>query len=51
MKKYIIPEMTIVQIKRGVHLLSGSEPGLTGTYTGGTILGREADFDFDDEEE
>ena len=51
MKKYIIPEMTIVQIKRGIHLLNGSNPELTGTYTGGTILGREADFDFDDDEE
>lgn len=48
-KTYIIPTLEVVKIQTTT-ILAGS-PGLTGTYTGGTVLSREGgDSDWDEEE-
>ena len=41
-KTYINPTLTVVKVQPA-RILAGS-PELTGTYDGGTILGREAEF-------
>jgi hypothetical protein len=41
-KTYINPTLTVVKVQPA-RILAGS-PGLTGTYSGGTVLGREAEF-------
>ena len=48
-KTYINPTMEVVKLQMHQQMLAGSDPQLTGTYTGGEVLGR--DFEFDDEEE
>ena len=47
--KYVMPELAVVEIKYATSLMSGS-PQLTGTYSGGQVLGREFSFIEDNEE-
>ncbi len=50
-KTYINPSMKVREMKHRSALLTGSLPGLGGTYSGGTILSRDMDMDDEDEEE
>ncbi len=48
-KTYINPTMEVVKLQMHQQMLTGSDPKLNGEYEGGTVLGR--DFDFEDEDE
>jgi len=45
-KTYIIPTLQVVKIQTTQFI--AASPGLTGTYTGGTVLSREAGVTNDD---
>jgi len=49
-KTYIVPTSKLVKIHT-THLLTGSNPELTGTYQGGKVLSRrDRSYDWDEEE-
>jgi len=50
-KTYIIPQMKTIRINASQQLLQSSNPGLTGTYGGGTVLSRESSKNYDWDEE
>lgn len=54
MKKYIKPQIQVILFNCHQSILSGSGPYIINTYDGGfnsasDALGRESDFDFDEE--
>ena len=50
-KTYIVPTSKLVKIHT-THLLTGSNPELTGTYQGGKVLSRrDRSYDWDEEEQ
>ena len=52
-KTYLQPTIKVVVLKRRLHLLTGSDPQLGGTYGGGTILAprRGSNSDYYDEDD
>ena len=54
MKKYIIPQIQVIPLNCQQSILAGSGPYIINTYDNGfnsasDALGRESDFDFDEE--
>ena len=49
-KQYIYPKMEVVDLKITQQIMAGS-PKLGGTYSGGTVLAPEMDWDDDEEDE
>jgi len=45
-KTYNNPQLEVVVLKVQQQILAGSDPQLSGEYSGGDILGREDEFDF-----